>query len=246
MNFIPHLRRSAFLAAGLCAAACICAAQTNSLNFRLKSPVIRNNGGVLPQEFTCDGDSSQPPFTWTDPPAGTRSFAMTMHHLPPDDEAKHVYIVLYNIPANVRELPKNSKDIGVWGQNSMRRRTGYTPPCSGGGGLKIYTATLYALSTPPDLKFDGVAPGMVTMDQLMDAIEGKIIARTYLDVTYVRGALAPNGNGRGGGAPGAAGQGGPGGGGRGPGGRGGQGGGQGNGGQGNGGQPPNPPASPAN
>lgn len=242
MNLIPRVPRAALLSFGLWTAAVFCTAQTNSLNFRLKSPVIRNNGGVLPQEFTCDGDSSQPPFTWNDPPAGTRSFAMTMHHIPPDDEAKHVYIVLYNIPANVRELPKNSKDIGVWGQNSMRHRTGYTPPCSGGGGLKIYTATLYALSTPPDLKFDGVAPGMVTMDQLMDAIEGKIIARTYLDVTYVRGALAPNGNGRGGGAPGAAGQGG----GRGPGGRGGRGGEGQAGGQGNAGdQPANPAAPPA-
>lgn len=197
--------RLALLATGLLLAAGFGAAQSGPAGqFRLKSPVIRNNGGSLPTEYTCDGTSASPPFTWNDPPPGTQSFAMTLHHIPPDDEVKHVYIVLYNIPANVRSLEKNSKDVGVWGMNSMRHKVGYTPPCSGGGGLKIYTATLYALSSPPNLEFKGTAPGMVTMDQLLDAIDGKVLARSSLDMVYMRGSAAPN-NGRGA-AAGAAGR----------------------------------------
>lgn len=197
MKFISHPARLALLVTGILVAAGTGAAQSGPAGlFRLKSPVIRNNGGSLPTEYTCDGESASPPFTWNDPPPGTHSFAMTLHHIPPDDEVKHVYIVLYNIPADVRSLAKNSKDVGVWGMNSMRHKVGYTPPCSGGGGLKIYTATLYALSSPPNLEFKGTAPGMVTMDQLLDAIDGKVLARSSLDMVYMRGSAAPN-NGRG-------------------------------------------------
>ena len=164
--------------------------------FRLKSSAVPNNGGALPIKYTCDGESVSPPFNWINPPEGTKSFAMTMHHIPPGDEAEHVYIVLYNIPADVRALPENSKDIGTWGQHTMRKKeSGYTPPCSGGGGAKIYTATLFALSVP-EIKIDA-PPGLATREQLLAAIQGKVIASTYLDVTYLRGANAPNSSGSG-------------------------------------------------
>lgn len=166
------------------------------VRFRLKSPAVPNNGGSLPIKYTCDGESVSPPFTWNEPPAGTKSFAMTMHHIPPGDEAEHVYIVLYNIPADARALPENSKDIGTWGQHTMRKKeSGYTPPCSGGGGAKIYTTTLYALSVP-EIKIDA-PPGMATKEQLLAAIKGKVLDSTYMDVTYLRGANAPNASGSG-------------------------------------------------
>ena len=205
--------RFALLTAGLLSLTGLALAQIGSppgpVRFRLKSPAVPNNGGALPIKYTCDGESISPPFTWNEPPAGTKSFALTMHHIPPGDEAEHVYIVLYNIPGNVRALPEGSKDIGTWGQHTMRKKeSGYTPPCSGGGGAKIYTATLFALSVP-EIKIDA-PPGMATREQLLAAIQGKVLASTYLDVTYLRGALAPNaamgaaGNGAGGtGNPGA-------------------------------------------
>jgi len=159
--------------------------------FRLKSPVVRNNGGALPVKYTCDGEQISPPLTWENPPAGTGSYAIIMMHIPPGDEAEHVYMVLYNIPANVDALPEDSRDIGVWGQHSMRGgNTGYTPPCSGGGGMRIYTATIYALNVP-EITIDA-PPGLATMAQLKAAIYGKVIDSTYLDVTYQRGSNAPN------------------------------------------------------
>lgn len=192
MKTTSHVSKIVALLLGLTAAATMCCAQTYAKGFRLKSPVIRNNGGNLPLEFTCDGEAASLPFTWSDPPEGTKSLAITMHHIPPDDEEKHVYIVLYNIPPTVRAIPKNSKDIGIWGQNSMRRTTGYTPPCSRGGGIKIYTATLYALSVD-SFDFKDTPKGMVTMDQLLDAARGKILATSTLDIVYSRGDKAPGG-----------------------------------------------------
>lgn len=172
------------------------------VRFRLKSPVVMNNGSALPVEYTCDGESASPPLTWSNPPAGTKSYALTMHHIPPGDEAEHVYMVLYNIPASVTALPKNVKDIGTWGAHTMRGlAAGYTPPCSGGGGAKIYTITLYALSVP-EVKVEAAKGGLATMQQLREAIRGKVLDSTYLDVTYLRansGAEPAAGGGMGGG-----------------------------------------------
>ena len=195
MNLITTISRTVILAISLVSLNGSALAQKGSppgpVRFRLKSPAVPNNGGALPIKYTCDGESISPPFTWNEPPEGTKSFALTMHHIPPGDEAEHVYMVLYNLPSTLRSLAENAKDIGTWGQHSMRKKeTGYTPPCSGGGGAKIYTATLYALSVP-EIKIDA-PPGLATKDQLLEAIKGKVLGSTYMDVTYLRGTNAPN------------------------------------------------------
>jgi phosphatidylethanolamine-binding protein (PEBP) family uncharacterized protein len=181
--------------------------------FTLTSPAFVN-GGTLPAKYTCDGERASPPLAWSNPPAGTRFFAVTMHHIP-EPGVKHVYLVVYNIPATVSSLPENAKDIGVFGINTVNRRQEYTPPCSKGPGPKKYTLTAYALSAPA--KIDGPASA-VTMDMLLAAIQDKILAKAILNVTYSRpdGAVAEAGGGQAGappenGAGGGASGGGPGG-----------------------------------
>ena len=34
------------------------------------------NGGEIPKKFTCDGADVSPELSWSDPPAGTQSFAL--------------------------------------------------------------------------------------------------------------------------------------------------------------------------
>lgn len=197
--------RSVLLAAALLAATGLVLAQRGAEpgppRFRLKSPVVMNNGSALPVKYTCDGESASPPLVWSNPPAGTKSYALTMHHIPPGDEAEHVYMVLYNIPATVMSLPENVKDVGTWGAHTMRGlAAGYTPPCSGGGGAKIYTITLYALSVP-EVKVEAAKGGLATMQQVREAIRSKVLDSTYLDVTYLRASEAgAAGEGMGGGA----------------------------------------------
>lgn len=145
--------------------------------FTLTSPAVN---GILPTEFTCDGASASPPVSWAGAPDGTKFYAVTMHHIPPEG-GKHVYMVVYNIPADVTALPKNaSHTIGNWGVNTVNRRQEYTPPCSQGPGPKTYTLTVYALSAPANLT------GRVTMDQLESAIQDKTLAKASADVTYSR------------------------------------------------------------
>ena len=149
--------------------------------FTLSSPAF-TDGGALPKEYTCDGKRASPPLAWSNPPAGTRFFAVTMHHIPgPGD--KHVYLVIYNIPAATRSLPENAQDIGVFGINTVNGKQEYTPPCSKGPGAKSYTMTVYALSSEaqPD-----VPAAAVTMDLLLAAIKDKTLATSVMNVTYDR------------------------------------------------------------
>jgi phosphatidylethanolamine-binding protein (PEBP) family uncharacterized protein len=162
----------------------VCCAQLSAEpaeHFTLSSSAF-TDGGTLPVDYTCDGQRASPPLQWSGAPAGTKSFAITMHHIPgPGD--KHVYMVIYNIPADVRSIEKNSKDVGLWGINTVNGQQEYTPPCSKGPGPKKYTMTVYALSAEP--KFEKPAD-QITMDDLLAAIKDTTLATSAISVTYSR------------------------------------------------------------
>ena len=153
--------------------------------FTLRSPAF-TSGGRLPQEFTGDGAAATPPLEWSAPPAGTKCYALIMHHIDPEGKTKW-YWTLYNIPADVGALPKNVQGIGTLGNNSVNGRTGYAPPHSKGPGDKTYVLTLYALSAPLQ---PAVAPAEVTRDVLLAAMKDKVLASSELQVIYARGEAA--------------------------------------------------------
>jgi phosphatidylethanolamine-binding protein (PEBP) family uncharacterized protein len=140
------------------------------------------NNGVYPKLYTCDSLGISPALKWTNAPAATLSYAITMHHIPPTGD-KHVYLVLYNIPSTTTSIPENSKTIGVFGINTVDGKTSYTPPCSQGPGAKIYVLTVYALSGAPVIS---VPSAQVTMDILLAGMKGKILDSTSMSVTYTR------------------------------------------------------------
>lgn len=150
-------------------------------SFTLKSPEAVD-GGLLPQEFTGDGASSTLPLEWAGAPEATKSFAVIMHHIPPDGSAKW-YWILYNIPASVRSLPKNAKNTGITGNNSVNNKLEYAPPHSKGPGPKTYVYTVYALSD--SLTLD-VKPSEVNREALLAAMKGRILATAEMKVVYSR------------------------------------------------------------
>jgi len=105
-----------------------------------------------------------------------------MHHVAPDNEV-HWYWVLYNIPADVTSLSKNSSNIGNLGTNSVNGQLEYAPPCSKGPGDKEYFYTLYALSSQPQLD---VSSEKVDRAALLRAMESITLASTELKVVYAR------------------------------------------------------------
>src|SRR4051794_28896673 len=127
MNLRTHISRGALALFALFAVTTVLAADGK---FELRSPAFTDNG-KYPIDFTCDGARAAPPVEWVNPPAGTTSFAVTMHHVPgPGD--MHVYWVVYNIPADVHSIAQNAKGAWSLGINTVNRRTEYTPPCSKG------------------------------------------------------------------------------------------------------------------
>ena len=138
--------------------------------------------GLLDGAFTCDGAGLSPPLTWSGAPAGTQSFAVTMHHLPPADEDKHVYMVVYDLPAATTHLDQGST-LGSWGVNTVNRTPAYTPPCSQGPGAKEYILTVYALSAPPDFS---KLSASVSMDDLLGAVQNTTLAKASLTLGYSR------------------------------------------------------------
>ena len=136
--------------------------------------------GSLEAKYTCDGDGISPPFEWSGLPAGTKSLALTMHHIAPGND-EHVYIVNWDIPATTKSIAAG-KRIGAWGANTVSRRAEYAPPCSQGPGTKIYTATLYALRETPKLAGDGTT----TRADLLAAIKDITLGSAAIDLKYAR------------------------------------------------------------
>ncbi len=153
-----------------------------TVSFILSSPEVAD-GGVLPADYTGDGSGATLPLEWSGAPAETQSYALIMHHLDPEGKTKW-YWILYNIPQNVRSLPKNVKDIGTPGTNSVNGLTEYAPPHSSGPGEKIYIYTLYALSES-SLELS-VPAAQVDYDVMQKAMENHILATAEMKVSYTR------------------------------------------------------------
>jgi len=175
-----------------CQKSAVTTATTSVTNPTSNTPVIANqlkfngngfaNNGIYPKLYTCDSLGISPGVQWSNAPSTTTSYALTMYTIPPTGD-KHVYIVLYNIPASTSSIPDNSKSIGVFGINTVDGKTTYTPPCSQGPGAKIYVLTLYALNAPPSIS---VPNTQVTMDILLAGMKNKIVDSAVMSVTYTR------------------------------------------------------------
>ncbi len=141
-------------------------------------------GVAIPKKFTCDGPDVSPALAWTDAPAGTHSFALIMDD-PDAPVGTWVHWVLYDLPANTRDLPEGvPKQEEVpngtrQGRNDFRK-IGYGGPCPPPGPAHRYFFKLYALDSKTSLK-----PGATKAD-LEKAMKGHILAQAELMGRYQR------------------------------------------------------------
>jgi hypothetical protein len=140
-------------------------------------------GEPIPRRYTCDGEDISPPLEWGDPPGGTQSFALMCDDV--DAPAgTWVHWVLYDLPAGSRGLPEaippdaELADGGRHGENSWGW-LGYGGPCPPGGTHR-YFFRLYALDTAL-----GLGAG-ASKEQLLQAMEGHVLAQAELMGTYTR------------------------------------------------------------
>lgn len=153
--------------------------------FKLTSSAVKD-GEKLPVEFTGDGDSASPPLAWTGLPRGTQSLVLVMHHLDPEGKTK-IYWLMTDIDPKTTSVAKNATDFGKMGVSTVHNRVEYAPPHSQGPGEKKYVLTLFALSAKPDFS---KAESPLTIEPVLAAIKGKILAAADLNVVYTRPAGA--------------------------------------------------------
>ena len=72
--------------------------------FELKSPAFSNEQRI-PVKYTGDGENLSPPLEWSDPPPGTKSFALVVED-PDAPSGIFRHWGLYNIMAERRMLPE--------------------------------------------------------------------------------------------------------------------------------------------
>jgi len=139
--------------------------------------------GMIPPKYTCDGQDVSPPLKWESVPEGTRSIALICDD-PDAPMGTFVHWVLYNVPADVRELPENvPAEATLW--NGAKQgtsdfgTTGYGGPCPPGGTHR-YFFKIYALDAPVELSAGA------TKAELLGAMEGHILAQGRLMGKYKR------------------------------------------------------------
>jgi Raf kinase inhibitor-like YbhB/YbcL family protein len=140
-------------------------------------------GQELPKLYSCDEKSISTPLQWADPPSGTRSLALIVDD-PDAPRGTFVHWVAYDLPAGARSLPEATPaqpelaDGTRQGSNGAGK-IGYTGPCPPSGTHRYYFK-LYALDAPT-----GLASG-ASKEQLVDAMQGHILAQGELWGTYAR------------------------------------------------------------
>ena len=153
--------------------------------FHITSPSF-DDGRDIPARHTSDGDDVSPPLDWTDPPRGTKGFALIVDD-PDAPDPRHpkrtwVHWVLYDLPPDARSLPeaasRDSFPIGtVEGENDWHELgwRGPSPPV----GKHRYHFKLYALDT----SLEGLGGGASKQD-LENAMMGHVIGTATLVGTY--------------------------------------------------------------
>lgn len=138
-------------------------------------------GGMIPRKYTCQGEDISPPLSWDSVPDGTKSIALISDD-PDAPVGTWVHWVLYNLPADTRELSENippQETLPNGAKHGMTDfgRIGYGGPCPPSGTHRYYF-TIYAL----DIKIDLDAGA--TKKQLLKAMEGHILAHGQLMGRY--------------------------------------------------------------
>lgn len=158
------------------------ATQTEVATIKISSPAF-DDGGMIPQQYACDGDNISPPLNWEAVPDGTQSIALIVDD-PDAPNGTFVHWVLYDLPPDVQGLPENlphDKEFpigGIQGINSTDQ-LGYMGPCPPSGTHR-YFFKLYALDEKLNL------PAGETKSRLLDAMEGHVLGQGQTMGRYQR------------------------------------------------------------
>ncbi len=162
--------------------------------FALTSPAFKD-GDVWPSKYAgadpsrtnppCPGENVSPPLAWSNPPPGTKSYALLLQD-PDGANGLGVYHwIAYDIPTSKTSFAEGeaSKGVNGWvgGKNAIGK-THYFGPCGPTGhSLHHYVFTMIATDIEPGkLKPD------MTRDELVAELKGHALAPASIVGRYTR------------------------------------------------------------
>lgn len=168
------------------ATSCLSLSYANAAQFNVSSPEI-NNGGQIDalhvfNAFGCTGQNISPALKWQNPPAGTKSFAVTVYDPDAPTGSGWWHWVVFNIPATTTNLAKDAgnSNSNLLPEGSIQSRTdygkpGYGGPCPPTGDKPHrYQFTVYALKTDK-LPLDENSPAAMVGYYLNQNLLGKAL-----------------------------------------------------------------------
>ena len=146
-----------------------------SSSFKDGQLLAKKNAGAAKTNPNCVGENVSPPFSWTNVPAGTTSFALVMT----DPEGRGIGVdhwIAYGIPASVTSFAEgetskpSEKYVGGIG---TAKQSIYMGPCTPPGSPHHYTFVLIATDLDPK----ALPPGLTKLE-LFDKLNGHVKGST--------------------------------------------------------------------
>ncbi|HET7134060.1 MAG TPA: YbhB/YbcL family Raf kinase inhibitor-like protein [Gammaproteobacteria bacterium] len=132
------------------------------------------DGGIVPQKYAGRG-GVQPGFKFSNAPDTTQTYAIIFHDIDVsimNGTGDVLHWMAWNIPASAKGIPEGKLPDGSVNGNNITGQPGYMGPgAPPGPRYHHYVFELYALNTKLDL------PTTATRDQLLAAMQGKIVAK---------------------------------------------------------------------
>ncbi len=153
--------------------------------FTLTSPDFKDGGrlatknaGNTKSNPNCVGENVSPALSWSNPPEGTKSYALMMFDPEGRPPGGVSHWVAYGIPVSVTGFAEGevSKATDKYVGGTSTQKVGfYSGPCTPAGAPHHYTFTLIATDLDPK----ALAPGL-TRDELIKALDGHAKVATGL------------------------------------------------------------------
>lgn len=137
------------------------------------------NGSKIPNKYTAYFENIIPPLSWSDVPMGVKSFALIMDDPDIPDFAKEKFgievwdhWVVFNIPANLREIKEGIAPIGASGVGTRKEKVymGPRPPDK----EHRYFFKIYALDSMLNISEGS------TKTEVEKAMDGHVLAKAEL------------------------------------------------------------------
>lgn len=146
-----------------------------------------DDGGTIPDEYTCDGADVSPALAIDGAPENTAAFALVVDD-PDAPGGTFTHWLLWNVPPGITEIPEGvATSATVESLGSARQgtndfgETGYRGPCPPtGDGPHTYRFTLYALDAELDVEAGA------NVDAVTSAVENATVAEAHITGEYGR------------------------------------------------------------